>query len=332
MALTKVFNRMADDFVVGDDGKKYRVVSCVLRQDSAGSGWYAIDDGNHRPVGLDPTTPVSESNGNIILNYNFTGQKIGSLLVAPDEGYANSNLSFGSSVTNSSAIISLYHPFWARTSGTGVVAHSYFGSMASSAALTDGDWYAEYTTADGTWVFTHASESHSDATGSVVSVEGFGEDTSGSPYEVTARSKTSFTVETRQQIHGKTNGASAILSDNAGTFTASWDGTDTWTITHPESASVYDVIVSCISPQYTAGIQSSNTTQFTLKFYNVATGAAYTGASIPTNIYFMRGGVAACALTGGTKFKAERLGKCKVDAQYVSGGSSNLWVHGLFEI
>jgi len=332
MALTKVFNRMADDFVIGDDGRKYRVVSCVLRQNSDSSGWYVIDDADHRPVGLDSVTPVTESDGNIILNYSFTGQKIGSLLVTPDEGYANGNLSFGASVGNSSAIISLYHPFWARTSGTAVVAHSYFGPMASSAALTDGEWYAEYTIADGTWVFTHASETHSDSTGSVVAIEGFGDDTTGSPYETTSRSKTSFTVETRQQIHGKTNGATTILTDNSGTFTGSWNGTDTWTITHPTSASANDVIVSCVDPQYTAGIQSSTTTQFTVKFYDVATGTAYTGGTIPSNIYFMRGGVAACDITGSTKFKAERLGKCKVDAQYVSGASSNLWVQGLFEI
>lgn len=332
MALTKVFNRMADDFVVGDDGRKYRVVSCVLRQNSAGSGWYAIDDSGHRPVGLDPVTPVSESNGDIVLNYNFTGQKIGSLLITPDEGYANGNLSFGASVGNSSAVISLYHPFWARTSGTGVVAFSYFGPMASSSALSDGDWFAEYDVAAGTWVFTHVSESHTDATGSVIAVEGYGDDPTAVTYEITSRAKTGFTVESRQPIHGKTNGATTILTDNSGVFTGSWDGTDTWTITHPASASSFDVSVSCVNPQYVVGIQSSSTTQFTLKFFNVSTGAAYTGASIPSNIYFMRGGTAACDLTGGTKFKVERLGKCKVDAQYVAGASSNLWVHGLFEV
>lgn len=168
------------EFII-QGGKKYRMISCILRQDSVGSGWYALDDSAHAPVGLDPTTPVSEdAEGRIVLHYNFTSSKIGSLVISADEGYANGSLTFGASVGSTEALISFFHPFYARVSGTAVVSHGYFGPKG-------GEWDAVSDIPAGTWVFTQPTESHSDTNGSGIAVARSG-------WDVHPQTRTGFTL------------------------------------------------------------------------------------------------------------------------------------------
>ena len=305
-------------------GKQYKIVACVIRQDTQGSGWYVIDDDSHKPLGLDAENPVEISNGSIRLNYSFTAKTVTSLVCAPDEGYASQLLQFGASVGRSSSFIDLYHPFYIRISGTAAVTHSYFGDRGV-------DWDVVHDTAAGTWTITHPTQSHSDNAGSIINVEKFGSDSNSTDYVTSDRSKSSFTIEARQTIHGKTHGLN-ILSENAGPQTLSWDGVSTLTIAHPSSTSLHGVQVCSLNPRYHAAVVSATKATIDVQFYDISTGALYTGSGIPSYVYYSRAGSAATPISGGSNFKAERSGMSKLDPANVAGASSNIWVYGIFEV
>lgn len=79
--------------VIGTLNKKYRIVACVLRNE--GSGWYAITDSDHQPVGI---SAVMSDTNSIALTYDFTPTKVGTLVCCPDEYYSEYGYSFGASV------------------------------------------------------------------------------------------------------------------------------------------------------------------------------------------------------------------------------------------
>lgn len=308
--------------IIGNPQKDYHVVSCVLRQSTLGGGWEVLDDATHTPVGLDATTPVSESGGNITLNYNFTAGKIGSLLVTPDEGYAAVPLTYGATVGTSSATIQMFYPFELRINGTVGAAQSYLG--------TDGvEWSLTADAGAGTWVVTHPAMTHSDSAGFPVSVSLKNDEGTINDVSVSAISKTGFTLQAVNQICGRVS-AGSIVSENVGPQTVAWDGTDTMTITHPTSKLLGDVAVVSEDPQYHAAVTADTLTTITIQFFNIATGALYTGASAPCDVRYMRSSLTPSSYPGGTDVYIKR-GPVKVDAANVSDASSNLWVFGIFE-
>lgn len=315
--------------VITLDGKSYRLVACVLRQSSVGSGWYAIDDSTHAPVGLRAVDPVTEGPTGITIHYDFTAAKIGSLVITPDETYSNTMLSFGASVGTASSLIQLRHPFWARVSGTAAVSNAYFGAEG-------GDWSFTATTGNGTYVFTHPAETHTDSSGSPVIVQGL-ENGVHDRFGVTVQSKSGFTLAGLNAIAGRISGGS-VVTENAtaaegGTdSTVAWDGTDTMTITHPVDSSANGPSVVSEDPQYHAAVTAASTTTITVKFYDISTGAAYTGASAPCDVQYRRGGVTPSQLGGTSKCVVQRSGPCLVNPTNVASGSGNLWVYGLFEV
>ena len=307
---------------ISADGVKHRIVAGVLRQSSAGAGWDLIS--GHGDIGLDPTTPVTESDGNVNLNYAFTASKVVSFTVVVDEGYAGTSLRCGASVGSTQAIIEFYHPFEARIAGTGVAVHSYFGTKGT-------DWDATATTADGTIVFTHAGQIHSDAQGYAPTVSmtyNGGNDGIG----VSSVSKSGFTVETANRIAGSVSAAASpvVTTENAGTSSAAW-ASDTLTITHPTCAQNTDAQISAADPRYHASVSSSTTTTITVDFYDINTGAAYTGAAPPCVVRYMRGGMTPSTISGSLDAFISR-GPVKVDATNVAGANNNIWFYGVFEV
>ena len=86
----------------GDTGKKTRRLYCIPRQDTLGSGWYALDDAGHAPNGI--STLVKDGDF-LKVNYNFNGLKVGHFSVTTDESFAINNIRVGSSVGTSSSLI-----------------------------------------------------------------------------------------------------------------------------------------------------------------------------------------------------------------------------------
>jgi hypothetical protein len=88
--------------IKGDDNKKYKVVACALR--NTGSGWYAITDANHDPVGISSITNDTMS---ITVNYDFTAKTVGTLVCTPDETYVQQGYNFGATVGKTFSKISI---------------------------------------------------------------------------------------------------------------------------------------------------------------------------------------------------------------------------------
>lgn len=86
--------------VVGTPGKRYRIVACVIR--NTGSGFEFISDAGHVPVGVKNIVTTSTS---ITVNLSFTANRVGSVVVVPDETFAKAGYVFGASVGLSSITI-----------------------------------------------------------------------------------------------------------------------------------------------------------------------------------------------------------------------------------
>lgn len=310
-----------DGAPVAKAGKKYKVVSCVLRQDSPGTGWYALTDSGHDPVGVNS---ISESGGEIVINFDFTALKVVALNVTLDESYAATRLNVGASVGTSAAILSLYHPFEARVNGVSVSAFTYLGTKGI-------DWDMVADAAAGTWTFTHAAESHNDAQGSSVSISENAAAANIEKIAILSQSKTGFVLQAMGRIAGRASAALAITTENTGATSAAWNGTETLTITHPTADTINGVSVVSENPQYTAAVTASTQTTITVQFYNIASGALYTGASPPCGVRYMRDSLAPVSYPGGVQAYVAR-GPVKCPSSAIGGANANMWVYGIFEV
>lgn len=79
--------------LVGETGRRYRLLSAVIR--NSGSGWEMIDDGGHRPSGIQAIATRADR---IELQHAVGGQRVSSLQVTPDEVFAAQGLRCGASV------------------------------------------------------------------------------------------------------------------------------------------------------------------------------------------------------------------------------------------
>lgn len=78
-----------------------RQVSAVLR--NSGSGWVALNDADHKPIGI---SSVSSDSTGITVNFSFTAKTVRFFIVAADETYAVQRaLVCGASVGLSHAVI-----------------------------------------------------------------------------------------------------------------------------------------------------------------------------------------------------------------------------------
>lgn len=299
--------------------KKYRFLAGVIRQDTPGSGWYFLTTGAHGFAGFSGTLSISGSD--LVINYGFTASNVVSLIAVPDETFAAGGLVVGASVGTSSAILSLYTPFDMRTSGTAIAVGNYLESGVDVTATFD--------IANGTCAVTHPSISHVDSQGGFVSVQPLGLP-DGNQYTGVANSvtKTGFTINYRHAIYGRVNGA-AITTLNTGS-SASWNGTDTLTITHPASgAALGDVSLSPGDGTYIPICTASTATTITVQFRDYA-GTLYTGASSPAIFYYLRGGMATSTISGAAKLHARR-GLVQARASYVASTAGNIWLYGVME-
>lgn len=86
-----------------------KTIGGVLRQDSQGSGWYAIDNSNHYPLGV--FTVSNETNSGINVTYDateYSGNIRGTFIAVTDEALAGKGVFLGSSVNVTRALIELH--------------------------------------------------------------------------------------------------------------------------------------------------------------------------------------------------------------------------------
>lgn len=295
---------------------EHGVGAFVIRQATAGAGWSFINDADHAPEGGSSVTVTS---GEIVVTYGPTFSKIGALLVQPDETFAASDITVGASVGKTSAILSVFAPFEIYVSGTASSAPSYLDLGGNCTATCD--------SAAGTWTITHPAMTHELSQGSPVIVDQFGEDLTKVTWQCIARSKTGFTMQSFQHICGRTSGGT-IITEGLGTYTRTWNGTDTDTIVTPTSPAANDLVVSAYGTtgRYIPVVASTATGSFTVKYWDIVAGAFYTGATRPSGAEFLfqRQGLDKCAITGSTKglFRRDRI---KIDAADLYNAGGNFW-------
>lgn len=90
--------------IVGEAGRKYRLVSGVVRN-TGGVSWSYINDSGHQPTGL---STIATTSANITLGFGFTATKVSSFQVTADEAYASLGIRVGASVGLTEARLYLY--------------------------------------------------------------------------------------------------------------------------------------------------------------------------------------------------------------------------------
>jgi len=114
MALTKVSGPLTTGIPTAGNlpDSEIGIVAGTVRQDDTDrTKWYFINDASHEPVGVSGAYATA-SGGTITLNYDTTYSEVISMVVAPDETFANQmNISCGGSVGLSRVLISASSAF-----------------------------------------------------------------------------------------------------------------------------------------------------------------------------------------------------------------------------
>lgn len=92
--------------VAGVDGRRYRVVSGVLRNNGASAYFQPIDDGLHRPQNIDSVS--TNTTGITIVHNNIQATRVVAFMAEVDEVYAREGFTTGCSVGMTSTVISCY--------------------------------------------------------------------------------------------------------------------------------------------------------------------------------------------------------------------------------
>lgn len=74
---------------------------------NTGTGWFAINDTGHQPLNIADVKTINGDSihGYVIVTFNKTANKIGTLLIVPDETYAQTGIIAGASVNMNEARI-----------------------------------------------------------------------------------------------------------------------------------------------------------------------------------------------------------------------------------
>lgn len=77
-----------------------KTIACAIR--NSGNGWFIINDGAHEPIGVQA---LSQGATSLTLTHDFTAAKVNTLVVTPDETYAQAGIVAGASVGLQQSVI-----------------------------------------------------------------------------------------------------------------------------------------------------------------------------------------------------------------------------------
>jgi len=310
------FNRDFINLFSGDTEKKVIPLACAIRQDTAGSGWYLIDDANHEPNGI---ASIALSGSDLLLTYSFAATNISSLVVVTDETFASFGITCGPSVGKTSATIKLYKDLYATLNNVSLaVTHSpYFGTSVSAVD-----------NADGTITVTH------DSTGSNLQPPIL-MPTAGAlavPMLISVDAD-KFTYGMYAPLSGYIayNGATWVVTTDAETKPTMVFASNKLTVTHETVSQGHATATARdgVTSQYIARMGGFSTTTFEVSFRDFA-GAIITTPDTDMRFYFnMADLVLQETPTGGIRFVREKV---NLDANDVFLSSANFWINGTMEV
>ena len=314
----------------GEGGKSYKIVACVLRQDTVSSGWYAIDDANHTPLNV---SAVSMSAGKIQLDYDFTAEKIVSFVATPDEAYAQLGLTCGATVDVGQAFIEVGAPLQFKVTFNGT----------TSPVLEADEWWtndpllsASVSLSSGALTVGHPATLSTENQPIVKMFEGSDQDVA----VIDTSSRTSFLSYVVGPIATRVyyDGAAWQQEASGPSFSTFYNATNGMVLQYGSDPST-DVVFGAQVTQYGNGtytpyIRVQEAGNLFVKFKDDA-GTIQTALS--TNMDF--------SVTVPGKFRDKNpqgsiffdRGHCAVDATYLAKtlpdvNAGNIWVFGIFEV
>ena len=129
-----VTNSIANGEIKTTGGKRYQVLSCVIR--NTGAGWEFINDSEHEPIGFTGISTLA--NGLIQLDHDFGATQVGSMLVTPDETFAKRGIMAGGSIGLDLSLITISAQldFTVNTETGAIVANGLWGSDITATTST----------------------------------------------------------------------------------------------------------------------------------------------------------------------------------------------------
>lgn len=114
-------------------------VSCIIRQDSQGSGWYFIEDSGHAKNGFASVAPQDGNPYSLELTYGYTADKILSITANCDEWFTKGGIKVGSSVSQGlTRLFAHKDACFSVNNVTGAVnANGFFGSTITAVVNAD---------------------------------------------------------------------------------------------------------------------------------------------------------------------------------------------------
>lgn len=297
------------------EGKTARVVAFVLRNE--GSGWYAIDDTGHVPLGL---SDISIVNGALNLNYDFNGSRVISFIAAPDERVSSWGVTCGSSVGQNAAQIYFYGPLSGAVTNAGIQYNTVLGHNITQTVNA----------ANGTISVTHPAISHTAGNGNAVTLS---DSSLYGKLEVSA-TKLGFDLKYTKRmdmIFSWPLGNLAVTSNVVG-VSAVWDASGYIQVTHPNTGGIQQVTAQETNAMGSIHARVSNVTStgFRIYFYNTS-GTQITTASSTMVPYCTRDAYLPAPIPSGAVGYYNRNTVTMDAANFVTGSNGNIWVLGLIE-
>ena len=101
----KLYYKTASN-ALGNQGAQYNLIGAAFRRDTQiDPSWFTISDSTHIPINVSGVAPTS-----VNLRISYPGNKIGSMIIAPDETMATDGVFVGASVSSNFCDVSLGAP------------------------------------------------------------------------------------------------------------------------------------------------------------------------------------------------------------------------------
>ena len=311
-SVKSIIQTLTKNLVVGDDNNyRPRLLACAIR--NTGSGWAFINDSSHEPIGFTGIETLPD--GRIRLDHAVGAVEVGGLVVCTDETFARRGIIAGASVGLSSSYIDV-------SAILNFTVDTVNGDITSD-PMWDGDIIGNIS--GGVCNVTHPECQGGDLP-SISAVD----TTNPSRTDITiSYSNSQANLVPTSNISGymSYNGTDWVYTgDMTDTPTGVWDGVENEVVVTHVMSDTTDISINGRATAHTAKPDSTSSTTFQVKFYDVS-GSLVTTPDTDMKFFFSRKGYAKTSLRYGT-FAIKR-GYAKVDANKLISGSGNLWILGV---
>lgn len=310
----------------GNAGKTYNLIGAAVRRDTLISpNWHMVSDSAHIPINM------SEPTDGVELQLNYTGSKIGTLVVGSDERLASCGVVAGGSVSADKAFLRMGAPCSftvdLTTSDIGIDTRFYrLGRFGVSVSAT------------GLITLTHPQRQLN-----LMPIVQYYTDSSSSElmflYDIRAASAGTTTLWIKRRCAGRINytGAAWAASNSPfnSDFTFGYDtGTGILTVTHPTITGNVQPILTpysgAVDEYFVSVVKGSATgTGFQVKFRKLTDGSIPVGTPTDMGFYFDRGISATDKVPSGKLHV--HLGHVQVDMNDVDFPFANIWPLAVME-